>query len=414
MSTHEHLLERKKVTPPALFLLMRDIGDSIRSGPARAGLSYLAVTIGIASLVVLGAVLNGLQERAQSLVQDLGGNVLAIEAPRKTTGKPTEPLSWRDRDVVAASLPLAVASCARQYEVEDVSRASFKVVETDEHWAAARDWVVEQGRFLDRIDIQLGARSAVLSADLSSLWRVGVGDVVRLQGESYTVVGIAGRMVSVPSGETRGVGLSLGERTVFVPYTARNPWQPVAQAEKAAVDALFVRFPGNTDVETWVPVVAQLLGTQGRHTADWSYTTPRRLIAGIRRTQRSIQWAGGSIAFLSLMLGGTTLMSLMVANVRERIAEIGLRRALGATPRDVAALFVVEAWVVMLCAGLTGVTVAAVLLFAIREQLPIPYAWNVRVCGIPLLTAIFIGTVFAYWPAAMAARISPAEALRND
>jgi putative ABC transport system permease protein len=397
-----------------LRLLLRDIWDSIRAGPARASLSYLAVTIGIASLVVLGAVLSGLRERAGQMRQELGGNVLAIESSAEREARRAEPLSRRDRDTIAASIPSAVVSCVRRYDIEESDGLSINVLEADEYLAVARDWTVTRGRFLDRLDIEGGARHMVISEDLSSVWRAGVGDVVRLQGEAYVVVGVIGEGMTVTFNRRAEASKALGTRTVLVPYTARHPWQPAARTERDNVDALYVRFPGNADVEAWAPVVAQLLGGRGRNTAEWAWTTPQRLIAGIRRIQRAIQWAGGSIAFLSLMLGGTTLMSLMVANVRERISEIGLRRALGATPRDIAALFVVEAWLVMFAAGATGLLVAGLLLIAIRDQLPVPYALTTGVFGLPFVAAFLIGTAFAYWPAATAARISPAEALRND
>lgn len=148
--------------------------------------------------------------------------------------------------------------------------------------------------------------------------------------------------------------------------------------------------------------------------ADFTYVTPDTLLAGLRRLQATIRWSVGSIAALCLLLGGTTLMSLMLANVRDRVGEIGLRRALGARARDVAALFVLEACLVTLAAAAAGGLVAALVLWPARARFPAPLVFGPGTFLVPVLASVGLGIIFSYWPARMASRISPAEALRNE
>jgi putative ABC transport system permease protein len=144
------------------------------------------------------------------------------------------------------------------------------------------------------------------------------------------------------------------------------------------------------------------------------WVTPEVLLRKVRRLQDTIALTVGSIAALCLVLGGTTLMSLMVANVRDRVTEIGLRTALGATPRDIAGLFVAEGALVAAAAGLVATAGTHLLLLAGNGRLPVPVAVDAATVALPALVAVGLGIVFSYWPARTAARIMPAEALRND
>lgn len=121
----------------------------------------------------------------------------------------------------------------------------------------------------------------------------------------------------------------------------------------------------------------------------------------------------GGVSLLSLVLGGTVLMSMMVANIRDRVAEIGLRLALGAARHEIALLFVVEAAVVTAIAGVVGTLGAHLIMFLLRQYIPVPVAFGAASWFIPLAIAMLVGIVSAYFPARSAAKIEPAQALRE-
>jgi putative ABC transport system permease protein len=149
--------------------------------------------------------------------------------------------------------------------------------------------------------------------------------------------------------------------------------------------------------------------------AGWSPTwvTPTSLVRSIRALQRTLALTAGGIAGLCLVLGGTTLMSLMLAEVRQRIPEIGLRRSLGARPRDIAALFVAESLVITGAAALAGVVVAAAVLDGLSGRVGVPVDRGVFTFVIPGIASMLLGVIFSWWPARVASRLSPALALRN-
>lgn len=121
----------------------------------------------------------------------------------------------------------------------------------------------------------------------------------------------------------------------------------------------------------------------------------------------------GSVSVLCLLLGATTLVSLMVANVRDRVREIGLRMTLGATRREITALFVVEAGMVTTFAGFIGAILGYIAIRFGDQYIAVPTTVEWTNLLIPVVVALLIGLLSAYWPARIAAKINPSEALRN-
>ena len=124
--------------------------------------------------------------------------------------------------------------------------------------------------------------------------------------------------------------------------------------------------------------------------------------------------ATGVVVCLCLLMGGVTLGALLLAGVQQRIPEIGLRRALGASKADIAGLFMVEALLVAVSGTVTGGLVAAFLLHVFRSVLPVVVVVNFGTLAWPVVCGLVLAALAGYLPARAAARIAPAEALRND
>ena len=395
--------------------ILRDLFDGIRAEPARVALSFMAVAIGIVALVLLLAVLGGLQEKSRLLVRELGANVFAVLPGTAGESGQEQELEEKHAGILARNLPGCVISVMRRYEL-DAPGAGQKIaiVAADESLATVRGWRIRQGRFIDHADVQQGDRSAVISAPLAELKRWKVGDVVSLEDTPFRVIGIVEPGIAVPedgSGEKR---LGVGENVLFVPKTAPFPRRGERKEMSRRADAIFVQVPLDSDIHQAVAVAQNLLRSPAFGLDRISWVTPESLIQGVRRLQSSVRVAGGSVTFLCLVLGGTTLMSLMVANVRDRVAEIGLRRSLGATALDVAKLFVLEACAVTSAATLVGMLAASMILLLVERKFSMLVSIGVAGMAIPFILSVALGVVFSYWPARMAARISPAEALRNE
>lgn len=403
-------LRERIATPLAL-----DVWDGLRTQPGRSALSLLAVAVGIAALTILVAVLGGLREKARRIAHDLGVNVVGILPAGGSEPSAAGRLEERHALLLAANFPGGLVSTMRRYDVPTLgTEKSLSVVATDPDLVRIRGWRLRDGRFLDGRDMERREWSAVVGRALAERWDWKVGNIVMLRNMPFRIVGIVEAGGGALETETGDPGLVLGERIVFVPKTVQPYWLTEWKTPEDRLDAVFLRTPEAMDYARALSTARSLLDQPGARAESLSWVTPESLTRNIRKLEKTISLTVGSIAVLCLVLGGTTLMSLMVSNVRDRVTEIGLRRALGATQRDVAALFVLESAVVTATAALMGVLAAHALLILGRTALPVPIRPGLSSILVPLIAAVVLGIAFSYWPARMAARITPAEALRAE
>jgi ABC-type antimicrobial peptide transport system permease subunit len=397
-------------------LVLRDVWQGIWSRPGRAGLSFLAIAVGIASLCILIAALSGLSERSRRMVAELGADVIGIFPHAEARRSPAFGLlQQKHAQLLAANLGGSPVSTVRQYKVPTLgTHEVVTVVGTNSALAGVRQWRLEAGRFLDERDLERGERNAVVSEALRTRWNWGVGHIVLLRDVPFRVVGVVSLGSGALDSELADPALALGERVVFVPRSVVPYWVTEARAPDDGVDGIFVRVSGAQTIDSALRTSQRLLAQPDQEVKQLSWVTPQSITRRVQQLQNVIALTLGSITVLCLVLGGTTLMSLMVANVRERVTEIGLRRSLGASASDVAALFVLEACVVTVGAALLATAGTNLLLVALKNVLPIPVMLGAGTLLVPPLLAAAMGAAFSYWPARSAARISPSEALRNE
>jgi putative ABC transport system permease protein len=238
------------------------------------------------------------------------------------------------------------------------------------------------------------------------------GSALMLMGYPFKVIGVVDTGGGAGPWSAGGEALRTGERAAFVPCTTAALWQERTDGRVRTLDAVFVRA---AVPERALRIALRLLREgDGGGSRAYTWITQEAVLRGVRRLQSVIAVTVGGIALLCMVLGGVTLMSLMVANVRDRVAEIGLRRALGARPADIVLLFVTEALLLAGAAALAATTLTHALLLPVRANLPVPLVFNAATFAVPVCLSVLLGAFFAWGPAAVAARISPAEALRSE
>ena len=394
--------------------LLRDIVLGIRSQPWRTALAFLAIALGSLAMAVMVAVLGGLAEKSDKMVREFGGQVIVLTPAEAATAGPVA-LTESTAHIIAKNFPEALVSAVRRYEAPTQGAgAPVAVLATDDRLARIRDWPLVSGRFLDDQDVERRERYVVLSTGLAQTWNAHVGDLVTLGGTPFRVVGVVECGAAALAGATDNPVVVSGERVVFVPLTVTPTWLAQRVEPGTELDAVFVRLPEDMAFATGRARLERLLDDPALTHAAVAWITPETILRGVRRMQRALDFGIGSITLLSLALGGITLMSLLVSNVRERVAEIGLRRALGATRRDVAALFVVEGCLLTVLAAAAGVGAASYVVRLLTVAPEIPLALDGRFWLEPLVMALVVGLFASYVPAQMAARIAPADALRAE
>ncbi len=389
----------------------RDLWIGFRSHPVRTILAFLCIALGNAALSMLIAVAEGLSVHSDRLLREFGGPVVVL-TPADAAAVPPA-LTRRMAETLAASLPEAVVSGARRYETVSGTGDTAALIATDAELAAARGWTVKEGRFLDERDVRDVERNVVLSSGLANAWGARVGAMVSLGGALFRVVGV----ISAETGALREVSdhplIALGERVAFIPWTTADFVLSSAIEPGEHLDAIFVRLSNDARFDIGWRRLERLLGDPRWGPGAVARITPENILRGVQRLRRTLQIGLGGMTGLALTLGGIAISGLLAGNVRERVSEIGLRRALGATRADVAALFVAEGLMISVGAALVGVALAwmgAPMLAEVRY----PMAFGLRAVCLPVAGSAGLGLLASFVPARMAAHLDPATALRAE
>ena len=183
--------------------------------------------------------------------------------------------------------------------------------------------------------------------------------------------------------------------------------------EEVQLHQIIVRIDDLKHVEPTAEAIARMLQTDHK-VKDYQVHVPLALLRQARETQRTFNIVLGSIACISLLVGGIGIMNIMLASVTERTREIGIRRALGAKKRQIIHQFLVETVVLSTSGGLIGVALGLLvpLIIAMLAKMPtVVTSWSV---GLSLFISIAIGIIFGIYPAIRAANLDPIDALRHE
>src|SRR5690606_5273252 len=241
-----------------------------------------------------------------------------------------------------------------------------------------------------------------------------IGRHVKFNDEWFRVIGIAAPRLAV-QGDVGGMPTEDSNNVAYVPVTAAIGRMEDAQAYlRDEIDAIYVQLASETQVATAGALVRGLLDTSHRGAGDSVVIVPAELLAQQQQTRRLFQFVMVAIASISLLVGGIGIMNIMLASVMERTREIGVRRAVGATRRDVIRQFLVETTLITITGGLAG-TIVGILLSQLVAYLA---GWSTVVTVTSVVVAcvvsVSVGIVFGLYPAARAARLDPVAALHYE
>ena len=375
-----------------------DAGHGLRSRPGRTAFAVSALAVGMAALTLLVATMDGLRRRSRDVIREFGADLIAVV----DSDGPVAGFREMHRHVVQAALPgCRVAPVRRHLLPAHAGVPSIELIGAGPQLLDVRRWRMEQGRWLDPLDLTGAERHAVISRALARRGNHQLGDTVLLERTPFRVIGVV---------DTREAE---GNLSAFVPLSVVPVWERRGNAVPSGYTGLFVQAREGMAPERMERIVRRLLSQPGLQGGARSWITPDQLLHGVRRLQWTVRLTVGTVAVLALLLGGMTLGSLLAANVRERVPEIGLRRALGATGREIAQLFLLEAMIIIAAAAGCGTAIGWTLLVAAQPVWPAPIHPTLWTLAAPPVIGLLLGGLFAYGPARLATAIPPAEALRN-
>jgi putative ABC transport system permease protein len=383
--------------------------DALRANRLRSVLTMLGVVIGVAAVVALVAIGTGTKQQIEAQVEGLGSNLLIVVPGRLEAGAaPTaSTLTLDDVDAVTRVVGdrSRVAVTIQSGEtVRAGSRTSFAsvqgVLETTPTVFVRR---LDRGTYFSRSDVSTGRRVAVLGASVARQL-FGERDPI---GRQVTVGGVRFRV----TGTFEQLGQSLGvdrDSEVHIPVTAA---QRLLGTDR--IDGLAIRAPDRERIDALgAAVVAALVD---RHPdTDFSAVTQEQILGVLGDILGVLTGVLAAIAGISLLVGGVGVSNIMLVSVRERTKEIGLRKAVGARPRDIGVQFLLEAVLLTTIGGVLGMALGIGAALLVDRLSPVPAAITWWSLTLAFGVSAAVGIVFGVVPAQRAGRLDPVVALRTE
>ncbi|MCF0092491.1 ABC transporter permease [Micromonospora sp. MH99] len=383
--------------------------DALRANRLRSALTMLGVIIGVASVVLLVAIGTGTKQKVEQQVEGLGSNLLLV-VPGKIevgTAPVVSPLTLKDVDAVSRVVgdPERVAvTVASGATARAGARSDFTTVQgVLETTPAVFTRSLARGRYLTGTDVDTSRRVAVLGDSVARALfpdRDPLGQQVTLAGVRFRVIG-----VFAPLGQSLGVDR---DDEVHVPVTAAQRLWGTQR-----VDGIAVKAPDRERIdELGERIVAEL---NRRHPdTEFSAVTQQQILGVLGDILGVLTGVLAAIAGISLLVGGVGVSNIMLVSVRERTREIGLRKAVGARPRDIGVQFLLEAVLLTTIGGLTGMALGVGTALLVDALSPIPAAITWWSLALAFGVSAAVGIVFGVVPAQRAGRLDPVVALRAE
>ena len=397
--------------------------EAVRAHRMRSILTMLGIVIGIASVILTVGFGQGAQNEVRDEINALGSNLLIVSPGSSTDsggirggfGSATtltlgDAAAISDEDAVPDAEQVAATTSSSSAVTAGENNWTTSVVGTTPSWLEVRSRSLSSGRFFTRAEVDHGADVVVLGPDTASeLFAVGspVGQTVTVDGRQLTVIGV------LDSSGASSTGSSEDDQAVVPISTAKS----LSGSTSSAVSTIYVEATSQDTLSAAYQEIDNLLLTRhgvAASDADFSISTQESLVETANSTNKTLTVLLTGVAAISLLVGGVGVMNIMLVSVTERVREIGLRKALGATPKVIGRQFLVEASMLGLAGGVLGVLVGVVGAWALPSLVDQPITLSLLATVAALATALALGVGFGVYPATRAARLTPIDALRSE
>ncbi|MDG1137246.1 MAG: ABC transporter permease [Phycisphaerales bacterium] len=389
---------------------------SIRVHKLRSYLSVLGIVFGVASVVAMLSVVEGARNDVLERLARLGSNaVFVMQSPSSKSIEgvmATRQLQLRDAKRLLTSTE-SKQLVAPAYVMESSGRTNTIVAGVTPEYFIARQLRVQAGRGISALDQANGARVCVIGADISSKHdNVSVGGTIELQGVAFTVVGV---LTSEKSVHDRSLGSLLRNHGTFALIPITSLQQPMAIPHgEIPLTEMTVRMATMSGAQYTPRVIRNILENGRAIPPAHSVVVPRQLLRQEQHAQHIFAIVVGCVALIGVLIGGIGVMNIMLANVAQRCHEIGIRRAIGATQKQIATLFLIESILLTLFGGVGGTLLGLAGSVAIAFFGGWPISITVWSIGVALSMAGLVGILAGYYPAIRAAKLDPVDALRHE
>jgi putative ABC transport system permease protein len=421
VESHRHTSFEETLLSARRTMLLSEIlklaMDSFRAAKTRFVLTALGMVIGTASVILVVTIGMTGREYVLNLIQKFGTNSVEVEyagggATAAERVRYTDYLTREDEKAVDAQLPGVMYSSPVMDMHDRISFGGGVVKDTlvlgvSPQYLFIHNLIVTAGRFFDDTDDSTHQKCAVVS-ELFARERYGSADASI--GRTFEISGIPFTVIGVFKMSVNDFGQSeIADQTILIPYSVVRYFTGTER-----VNQIYFSMRSMDDVPDAAKEIVRIIQSRHRTNSVYKAQTLKELLDIAAKSADALTAVLVLVAAVTLAVGGVGIMNIMLANVRSRIREIGIRKALGATFREIKLQFLAEAIIISLTGGIVGTLVGMAVPLSIRfftdYNLPIS-PWSVIIA---LTAAVGVGVIFGTVPATRAAQMDPVDALKYE
>jgi putative ABC transport system permease protein len=403
--------------PPKLVLgeILSFAYDTFCSNKVRFALTSLGMVIGTASLILVVTIGMTGKQYVMNQIQAIGANMIYAEyesgAQRVSNAAP-DPLTIDDMNAVLQAVPGIVAASPVEPLDDRVPigggrERDVRILGVYPQYRVVRNLVVVSGRFFDAEDEQAHNKVGVITEKMADQMygspEAAIGQIIKLSGLPFTIIGTFKERV-----DTFGQSEVMAY-TMAIPYAVARYFTTTATVHQIYFSV--------ADPAMVAPATEQIRRViQSRHRPESVYTVENltQLVAVAGKTANALTLVLLLVSAVTLLVSGIGIMNIMLATVSARVREIGIRKAIGATNREIRFQFLSEAILISLAGGLVGVVIGLALPYSVRFLTE----YRIPISGLSAIVAMvvstLVGVVFGTVPATRAAKLDPVESLRYE
>ena len=440
----------------------RTAAEAVAHNKLRAGLTSLGILFGVASVIAMLAIGNGAEQEILQQMRLLGANNIVVtpiveqkegkvdkDDSKKQSKKFTPGLTYLDAQAILGTIPNVAATSSEVVVNSVITREghhrSGKIVGVDSSYFDVMNLRLAQGTRFSAVHFDQARPVAIIGQGVKSRFfttEEPIGHSIKVGNQWMNVIGVLeDRKVSAETAQR--LGIRDANMDVYVPLPTmllryRNRAEVTQQEMEIAarafnstdssetdderaekrnynqLDKVVVQVDKSSAVTAVADVMRRMLQRRHNDVTDFEISVPELLLQQEQHTKMIFNMVLGAIASISLVVGGIGIMNIMLASILERIKEIGVRRAVGATQKDIGAQFLSEAVMISLAGGIAGIIVGGILSYAIERISKIHTIVSPMSVLVAFGVSVAVGLVFGIMPASKAAKQDPIVCLRYE